>query len=247
MTVPVELAKQWDAAFKELTKKRGDANHRLLGYAGFLTCNGEYQQEKGALYLRWSAFATLLPLPFHANAHGRVAIPVNRGPVDVRTLPLEDAKRFLDDMSAFLRKWQLRQLVTWELPFPQGPLTSVPLSAASGVLGPSQTVTALPAFFDIPSTEDVREETRQQQQLAAHLARLDGMFPLTDVGARADRASSYEAAFRLWLTEETVRTRYGTRHGLTARLVDTFAKTLDLTLERIWQVRKKYKPFLKAI
>src|SRR5262249_48658678 len=128
------------------------------------------------------------------------------------------AVQFLDEAGAFLRKWQLSELVTWDLPLPQGPLSEIPLGVAAQLLGPDHVAFTHPSYYDIPSGTDLRGQVRDQQARVACDAGIGKDHPLTDIGPRDGRPSGYEAAFRLWLVEHAARQRYGERRGLVARL-----------------------------
>ncbi len=97
----------------------------------------------------------------------------------------DDAAQFLEDLTAFLRKWQLMELATWDLPVPQGPLHNAP-SVLARLLGPDQTITAAPAYYDIPSNTDVRGEIHLPGAAprAGKAAGFDDEHPLTDLVGR---------------------------------------------------------------
>lgn len=219
------------------------ARHRLLGFAGYLTFDKQYQLEKRPLQERWAALDVQPLFPFRANIHDQppsFALGARR---QGTRLP-ETTSTFLDDLGAFLRKWQLIELTTWDLPWPQGPLGSIPVDLARRLLGPTQNVSTLPAYYEVPSSVDVREETRMQQQMAAEHHGLQGKFPVKGLVGRDQGHRTAEAAFRLWLVEKTVRDRYGNLWGGTATLLLAFGEVLKCSEERVKQIRKVYLPFL---
>ena len=221
----------FNASGPEAAKKSDVVRHQQVGYAGSLTFDRNYQAEKAALRERWASLAQLLPWPLRANTHEQSPVP---GAAVAAALALpEEAARFVEGMGQFLRKWKLAQMVTWDLPLPQGPLAGVPLGLARHVLGPEQIVDAYPTYYDIPSNTPVREDIRDQQRLAAKRAGIGTEHPLTDISARKDRPSTPEAAFRMWFVERTVRHRYGARRGLVARLDSAFAAIFGITIERV--------------
>jgi hypothetical protein len=229
---------------QELQERSGQTRRRLLGYVGYLTFHQRYQAEKRTLFERWLALPAPPPLPLRANLQDQPAITVHSGtPPPGDRLP-DEVSLFLSDMGQFQRKWQLAQMVTWEFPMPQGPLLSVPLKMAAQLLGPDQLVSTSPVSYDAPSSEDEREAIRNQQKQAARMAGLSGDFPLSGLGGRGDDASAREDAFRLWLIEKTVRSRYGSPRGLVVRLMTAFEELLGCGQERIKQLRRLYLPFL---
>jgi hypothetical protein len=218
--------------------------HQQVAFAGWLTGNEDYQREKVDLNRRWVTLDALPALPFFANTHDQQPIAV--GAVDAaQALPPEVAG-FLDDVGRFLRKWQVAQLITWDLPLPQGPLAGIPVGAARHLLGPDQVVSALPAYFDLPSQINTREEIRDMQRAAASALGHQAEHPLTDLSPRGENVSTLEAAFRMWLLERAARLRYGDRLGLVARLDTAFANIFRFSRYRVRQVRRRYSAFLSA-
>jgi len=235
-----------DARLQGAQKQSEQARRRILGFAGYLTFNEQYQAEKESLQERWAALDVQTPLPFRANVHDQP--PSFMAPsARPRGKRLPDAtSTFLNDLGTFLRKWQLMELTTWDLPWPQGPLGNIPPDLVRLIHGPTHNVSTLPAFYDLPSSVQVREEIRTQQQMAAEQVGLKGDFPVTGLGGRGDGPSIEAAAFRLWLIEKTVLGRYGKPHGLAARLQVASAEILQCSEERIRQIRKVYLPFLPS-
>src|SRR5262249_14550844 len=161
--------------------------------------------------------------PLRANTHDGQPLPLRAEEAAcLKRLP-DLVAQFLNDMGAFLRKWGLMQLSTWDLPVPQGILEGLPLGLTTHLLGPNQAVTTVPPYYDVPSATDVRAKIRSMQKQEARSAGISSTHPISNIGPRDGRASSYEAAFRLWLVERTVRRRYGPRRGLSSRLTDAFA------------------------
>jgi hypothetical protein len=232
---------------RQLQQQTDRVRRRLLGYAGYLGFHEKYQAEKQALRARWLPLSGDLPFPLRANVHDRPPVVAPPGAVQEGVRLPDEVGLFLDDMGRFQRKWQLREMVTWDLPLPQGPLGGLPIGVALPLLGPDQLVATSPAFYDPPSSEDEREATRNQQKQAARLAGLGGDFPLAGLGGRGHDASSEADAFGLWLIETTVRTRYGSPRGLTARLVVAFGEILHCSHDRIKQIRKLYLSFLPPL
>jgi hypothetical protein len=138
------------------------------------------------------------------------------------------------------------QLITWDLPQPQGPLTSIPVGTARHLLGPDQVVSALPTYYDTPSKVNIREEIRDMQRAAASALGHQTEHPLADLSARGENMSTLEAVFRMWLLERAARLRYGDRPGLVARLDTAFADIFGCGRYRVRQVRRRYRAFLRA-
>jgi hypothetical protein len=140
---------------------------RQLGYVGYLTFNEQYQAEKARLYARWVTLPVRPWFPFLSNIDKQDSVLV-QACAFLRICDLsEDVRSFLADLGQFQRTWQLAQMMTWELPLPQGPLTDVPLGLALRLLGPDQIVSTSPAYYDPPSSADERKAKRRQQKQAA--------------------------------------------------------------------------------
>jgi hypothetical protein len=235
--------KSVNSGLEKLAEKADAVRRQQLGYAGAVTFDADYQAERTRLMGRWRSLSVPLPWPLWANTHDREPMVEAPGVGATPALPA-DVAGFLDEAGAFLRKWQLACLVTWDLPLPQGPLESIPLGLARHLLGPGQIVNAYPTWYDIPSVTNVRDEIRDQQRFAAEQAGVGTEHPLTHLSPRDGRASTPEAAFRMWFIESAVRGRYGARPGVTARLDSAFAAMFGVTTERVRQVRKHYRAFL---
>jgi hypothetical protein len=158
----------------------------------------------------------------------------------------DELAQFLTDFGRFMRKWRINRMVTWDLPLPQGPLEQIPLGLARSTLGPDHRIDTNPSYYDIPSSVDVRKAIRRRQGQAAADDGIEQAHPVTDTSPRDGRASRYESAFRLWLIEQSIRKRFGSPRGLVARLVPVFAQLLDVSEDRILQLRQLYKKALDA-
>jgi hypothetical protein len=184
--------------------------------------------------------------PLWANTADQEPVPVaNSATKEYAKLP-EETATFLEAATAFMRRWQLAGLSTWDLPLPQGPLEALPLEAARHFCGPQQSESVFPGYYDIPSTRDLRRERRQVQAQQAEAADLGLEFPLTDISARADDSSKWENVFRFWLIESTALRRYAGRSRLVTRLIEAFAGIAECGLDRIKQIRRVYGHILNT-
>jgi hypothetical protein len=231
-----------EKAYREM----GPHHQQMLGYVGWLTLNEQYRDERSAIRARWASLPDRPSLPIDANVADRPPEPVvSIGPDHGRVLG-DELARFLTDFGQFTRKWRINRMITWELPYPQGPLDQIPLGMAVLIQGPDHRVDTVPSYFDLPSNIDVRESIRRHQGQAAADDGIEQAHPVTDTSPRDGRASQYESAFRLWLIERTIRKRYGSPRGLVGRLLPVFAKLLDVSEDRILQLRQLYKKALDA-
>jgi hypothetical protein len=170
------------------------------------------------------------------------------------TLPHEQAQ-FYGNLGRFLDKWQLIGLATWDLPEPQGPLEDFPLGLAAQLLGPDHTTTIYPTYFDIPSSDDVRGRIREEQRRVARRAGIESEHPVTNISARREKPSTnisarrenpstYESAFRMWLVEKTIRSRYGELSGVVSRLKVVFSELHGFNQSRAAKIRALYLNYL---
>ena len=233
-------------AIAAVTHKADGVRHQQLAFVGWLTFHPPYQAELQALGKRWLALTVKPPWPLSASTADQPPVAVRAGSTDPASRVSQETATFLEAMTRFLRKWNLAHLVTWELPVPQGPLEHVPAELARRILGPSSAVSFVPGYHDVPSGQDVREETRELQRASAKQAGVDVEMPLTDLSARGGHASQWENAFRLWLIEWTALQRYPGRHGLATRLVEAFTTLLGCSEDRVKQLRQLYKAALTS-
>jgi hypothetical protein len=218
----------------------------MLGYVGWLTLNKQYRDERSAIRDRWASLPDRPPLPIDANVADRPPEPVvSIGPDRGRVLN-DEVAQVLTDFGRFMRKWRINRMVTWELPYPQGPMDQIPLGMAVLIQGPDHRIDSIPTYYDIPSSVDVRKAIRRRQGQAAADEGIERAHPVTDTSPRDGRASRYESAFRLWLIEQSIRKRYGSPRGLLARLRPVFADLINVSEDRVQQLRQLYQGALDA-
>jgi hypothetical protein len=231
------------AGLETLERRGDDIRHQQLAYAGWLTFNHNYQHEKGGLQQRWTNLGVPLPWPLRASTADREPQSVASGEVSVSQILPRDAVTFLEEVSRFLRKWNVVQLVTWDLPLPQGPLAFISTGLARNLCGPDQVISVFPNYYDIPSRQVVRADIREQQEYAARAAGIGDDFPRNNLSPRASRSSELESSFRLWFFERAALQRYRGRRGLTSRLVESFSRLLGCSIDRVNQLRRIAAPF----
>jgi hypothetical protein len=234
------------AALDAVTEKADGVRHQQLAYVGWLTFRPAYRDGLRDLRARHDALRVKPPWPLTASTADRRPTPApDRVVKSPHRLPPETAA-FLDAATEFMRRWGLAALATWELPLPQGPLEQLPLDVARDVLGPGHFGSFFPGYYDVPSGQDLRDALRQRQEALGKASGVGAEFPLTDLSARAGRASVWENAFRLWIAEKTAARRYGCRRGLIARLVQAFSLMLGCSDGRVKQLRDVYRRFLDS-
>jgi hypothetical protein len=246
------LARSWGRPFEavrsmiEATVPRlQPGRHQLLGTVGRLTFDDQFRSQKAALERRWFELVDRPAFPLRASDWDRrpeavVSLEEYRDQI----LP-EERVKFQDDTCIFMRRWGLAEMLTWDLLVPQAPMEDVPVRLLDTVLGPRARARSYPSHHDIPANVDVRQDIREEQSRAAREAGIEEEHPLTDTSPRGDSPSKYEGAFRMWLIEQAVVSRYGRPHGLVARLLPAFAELFKFSNERAKQIRDLYRTYIE--
>lgn len=233
---------QIQASLNQLQPEIVRTCHQLLGYAGFLTFNKQFIEERKALQKLWQELPSDSVLP-------QTSASLLAPPVHFQFLPgyerLSDRQQlFYQMLREFIAKWELYGFATWDLPLPQGPLQELPAGLITTLRGPEPTLSYVPNYFDVPSKVNLRDELRDSQRRAGEMAGLEHELPVTGTSARSGAASSYETKFRMWFAELTFRRRYGKIHGAATRLGKAFADELGISEVRIKKLRTEYSGFL---
>jgi hypothetical protein len=229
---------------KKLYREMGRHHQQMLGYVGWLTLNKQYRDERSAIRDRWASLPDRPSLPIDANVADRPAEPVVSIGPDQEWVLGDEVAQVLTDFGRFMRKWRINRMVTWELPYPQGPVDQIPLGMAVLIQGPDHRVDIIPTYYDIPSNIDVRKAIRRRQKQAAAADGIEQAHPVTDTSPRDGHASRYESAFWLWFIEQSIRKRYGAPPGLVGRLLPVFADLINVSEYRVQQLRHLYKEAL---
>jgi len=229
-------------SLRKLEPKGVGIRHQLLGYAGFLTFNRQFIEERTVLQKSWQG----LPPD---SVRTQTSASLLASPVPVQLLPgfeqlSEDHQSFCALLSELVTKWGLCGFATWDLPLPQGPLQELPAGLITTLRGPETIVNSVPNHFDVSSKVNLREELRDSQRRGGERAGLEHELPVADTSARGGSASTHETKFRMWFAEVTLRRRYGKIHGAATRLGKAFAEELGISVERLKKLRAEYVDFL---
>ena len=234
---------QIKSSLKVCETKSVETRHQLLGYVGFLSLDEQFIAEREQLKNLWRELPADSLLPQTSASLLAAPLPAQLVPGSGR---LSDKHQsFYSGLRELINKWHLTGFATWDLPLPQGPLASVPVGAISRLRGSDATINYVPAYFDIPSKVNQREESRESQRLEGQAAGVNSEFPLTDISARHGKSgnlepSSYATIFRIWFAEVTLHRRYGKIHGVKARLDEAFADEMRISEERVKKLRQEY-------
>lgn len=234
---PRSLQLQADALERRLALTR----RQLLGYAGLLAFDPGYRAERAALRNRWEQSGWRASFPLRGGAL-RTTLP---------DTPLREplggaAQAFLADLLRFLEKWQLAELVSWDLPLPQGNVTDIPLSLAARLVGEAHLIDCTPTYLNPPSEVELRAQLQSRQVQQAETAGIAQPHPVAAILGRGESPSGHELALRMWLVEHAVRSRYGSARGLVARLLPALAGEFGVSEDRVRQVRRLYQCWIAA-
>jgi hypothetical protein len=219
---------------------RADAvRQALLGRVGRLLFDPQYQAYRDdlrALQTRDAALGHCLTFPLSRPRPKLTAKGVT--PLDAIRLRA-DEDRLIADVVAFLTRWELTTLVTWDLPVPEGPLEIVPPWLAARVRNSQRVVHVMPTYI-IPSRGDLTRMARSSQRATARAIDSNVRNPAQGVAGRPGLESEWASAFRLWFREQSAA-RYGGRRGLTARLTEAYAELHGCGPDHVKRLRKRYR------
>jgi hypothetical protein len=137
-------------------------------------------------------------------------------------------------MAAFLGRWSLCHLPSWELPYPQGTLDTAP------PLVPSRTPRfgvrpTIPTYFPVSKLDRLTDAVEALQLSEARRAGIDQSF------ASIDQVDVFAAKADLIHLERTIRHRFSgqVRGGLAAMIIHAAAEHLGLSTHRVEKFRKE--------
>jgi hypothetical protein len=203
-----------------------DTRTKQKAYIGRLWSSPVYLYELDTVR---SAFAKRswydgLKFPLHRSA---LEITGNRP----RNAGVEQLFRLL---TTFLDRWSLWGLMTWDLPYPQGPLDGNPFPDGSRALPVAGVRTFVPTYFPVDKPARLRDAILSQQLTEA---RRMGLPPeLASIG----EVKKYAAVAELIHLERTIRSRRPNmqRKGIVAHIELAGMKHLGLKIDRIQGLRK---------
>ncbi len=229
----------------ELDRRAATYRQELLGWVGWLLFDPKstFRGRLAELRDRDSGLGGVLSWPFSPGLLNSPAPDGRPQPAAGDARLGESQARLLEDAVRLVWDHQLGQLVTWDLPDPQGVLEAVPLGLAARILNPEHHVLVVPAFSNRPGGEELAQFRRRLQHTNAHTTGLVGNFPTPGIAGREGAPSDYGRAVQLWFVEYATRSRFPGRdvpRGLVARLREVFAALYELTPERVQVVRRVY-------
>lgn len=229
---------------RTMSKELRDANERgtqirrqLAAYAGKLIATEEFRRERDRLREDWLAMSDTVRM------EGPFALPLRRLNYltpEERTRYAEMGGGFLGRLEAFLAKWSLTAMTTWDLPHPQGPLEAIPAAAAEHLTGRPPVIAYRPPYYQVPTKQDLHKEVRERQEREARDLDQPGDFPPRRLVTRGGEEAGYARALRMYYTEVAYRHRYGDMRGLKTRFAEIFRDLWSISPERVRQLRQLY-------
>jgi hypothetical protein len=231
----------WSAAqalqAQEAVRKANDASLRLKGYIGWLVSDRQFLAERDSLAERWRNF----------TREQRPSFPLRRL-VALPELPRDAvpaAKEIIDFQSmldAFLDRWSLVQLVTWDLPEPQGPLMPALFAANAPAMPKHGIHIVLPVHYPLTAGDGLLHDIqRQQAQLA-----LDNDLDTSIAGL--PHFEILAQMFDVSHIEKTARSRYRSKRGdgFVAALEAAIGAELDVDPDHVTRLRKGISKCLRG-
>lgn len=217
------------------TEARGEVYRRLMaGWAARVSFREDYRTELAAVRARWDALAPRPSLPLQLGVLADLE----------RAVAHPDRSAFAASYRRLLVKWQVSRHLTWDLPLPLAPQESISLGLACHLFGPEWLVPVIPAYAAFPERANRPEVESAFRHRNATAVGLPADALSGDLVGHDGKDHGPSQQLRLYLFELGVRRRYGRPRGLASRLVRGFAEFLELSADRVKQLRGGYLPLL---
>jgi hypothetical protein len=205
-------------------------HQQLAGVVGCLCVDPIYQNEVKALAQQWNRLPPnekpSFPLTRPIRGH---AIPVDDKPISPACFC------FIEQLTDFLDRWELMQLVTWDLPLPQGPLTPNPLPIGSPAIPTQGIQNIIPSHCPIQLGDDLNRVVKTgQQQIVAEKG-------ISVSLAGVAHHAAYGRMLKVNHLESTIVKRYlrGRRpKGFMTRVEMAIAAALERGIDNVKKLRK---------
>lgn len=206
-----------------------EVRERLKGYLGWLVTEPAFLRERDKLRSDWRRFpadqAPSMPLR-------RIPRTVQPG-AEIVAVP-EALAGFLGAADAFLKKWSLAGLITWELPEPVGPQFPDPLPLHTRAVDYAVVHIVLPAHYSLQGSDALLKEIRGQQRWLAE----DQGIP--DPVGHMSHYVAYGQMFEVAFWEQILRHRFEHLHlkGFVLLLEKAIASHLGISIPQVQKHRK---------
>ncbi len=206
-------------------------HHRMRASLGRLMVHARFRLAADQLRRQWWELSNRLrpPLPLHRPAQLPVAIRRAVETPTYRKASVEVAE-FWQAFDAFLDKWELTGMATWELPMPCGPLDNLALPVST-VAGAYNFVSRYPWHYPLLDSDDAGETMMDSHRQRAKLYGVkDGM-----------HWESYAHMASILHWESVLGKRYPKSqrvHKFVGSLIQLLADMIGLSTERVEKLRK---------
>jgi hypothetical protein len=213
---------------KRLVERTDASSLRLKGYMGWLVTDPDFCEARDELVSQWNAMdEKQRPFPIERSVQSDSSSQGDR-------TAGKAVAEYQVQLNAFLDRWGLMGMPTWDLPHPQGPMfpTSLPSDAPS--IPQHGLHLVLPIHYPLTGTDELLRQLRQQQ---VQLARENGLDPSM---AGLPHFEAYGQMLEVDLLEMTIISRHGTPRprGFVTVMEHAIAETLDLSVNQVQRLRK---------
>ncbi len=234
MVTPAEMKRMgWSGSAVKIAaafKKADDAALRCKGVLGWLLTEPAFINQTAELFRCWQS------LP----QQQRPSFPLTR-PVVVLAPPARSRQAtpasvdFANALKSFLDRWGLIQLLTWDLPEPQGPLLPSLLSPGSQAIPAHGIHLILPVHYALQANDTLLRDILTQQQQTANSLGIDASI------AGLPHNKGYATLFDVLHGERSIRSRLDTSQlgrGQVTRLEKAIGAALKLSVAAVQKYRK---------
>lgn len=211
-------------ALQIVEHKASEVRERLKGYLGWLVTEPLFLEERNRLRTAWRQLPASQTPGFPLQRVPRVLVPLpDTRPAAELTAP------FLATLDAFLSKWSLASLATWELPVPAGPLIPDLLPASGRALEQAVVRISLPAHYPLQGSDALLQEIREHQRSLA----ADQGIP--DPVGHMSHYIAYGQMFEVAFWEEVLRRRFEDLRlkGFVSMLEAAIASHLGISVDQV--------------
>lgn len=201
------------AELNALTDRLAQTRERLKGIAGWLMTDHSFLSQLAELKQEYEAI----------NVSKRPVFPLTRTVVAYGSKSdSKTAKGFHSSLVNFFNRFGLMQLVTWELPEPQGPYFSDPLPANSPARPERGLYLYIPLSYPVTRNDDLLEMISRRQLEMARSLKMDERL------ARLTSHVTYSHAFAIDFLDRAIQSRFKTEpRGLVAAIQEAASRVIN--------------------
>jgi hypothetical protein len=201
---------------------------RLKGYAGWLLTEPAFLEARESLKAAWHK------LPESQRPSFPLERPVHLPQLPPHVVPAQHRlAQFAQELEAFLNRWGLIALATWDLPTPQGPMVPLTLPLAAPAWPRHGIFLYIPLHYPLTGGNDrLLDQVLELQRSKVQELGIDTS------SAGLPHYQIYGKLLELIHLEKAVVQRYGQPPGLITVLEEALATSLDVGVNHIQRLRK---------